>query len=182
MNRKQNILLEFFNEGKSKFFLKEKRNITSGISERNLCGRLSIYLELLLGKYNLDGYYADTEYNRKQNDRVKTILDKNMEVVTINCDLIIHSRGEKMEADNLIAVEMKKSTRPEDEKLSDKLRLRALTKSSYDDVWSYDGKAHPEHVCGYQLGIYIELDIENENYKIEGFISGEKEFESTASF
>ena len=175
MTHEQSSLLEFFNEGKTKFFQKEKRNIISGISERNLCGRLSIYLESLLEKYGLKGYYADTEYNRKQNETaVKSKLDENMEVVTINCDLILHSRGEKMGNDNLIAIEMKKSTRPEEEKLSDKLRLRALTKSSYDGVWSYDGKAHPEHVCGYQLGIFIEIDIDKRNYLVEGYIGEEK--------
>ena len=110
--------------------------------------------------------------------RMKRTDEKQREKSVMTRDIAIDDNT----ADNLIAVEMKKSTRPEDEKLSDKLRLRALTKSSYDDVWSYDGKAHPEHVCGYQLGIYIELDIENENYKIEGYVSGEKEFESAASF
>ena len=105
-----------------------------------------------------------------------------MEVVTINCDLILHSRGEKMGNDNLIAIEMKKSTRPEEEKLSDKLRLRALTKSSYDDIWSYDGKAHPEHVCGYQLGIYIEIDIDKRNYLVEGYIGGKKKLETREAF
>ena len=182
MTNQQSSLFELFNEGKTKFFLKEKRNIISGISERNLCGRLSIYLESLLEKYGLKSYYTDTEYNRKQNERVKTILDENMEVVTINCDLILHSRGEKMGNDNLIAIEMKKSTRPEEEKLSDKLRLRALTKSSYDDIWSYDGKAHPDHVCGYQLGIYIEIDIDKRNYLVEGYIGGKKKLETREAF
>lgn len=182
MTNQQSSLLKFFEEAKTSFFIKEKRNITSRVSERNLCGRLSINLELLLEKYKLKGYYTDTEYNRKQNERVKTILDQNMEVVTINCDLIVHSRGEKMGNDNLIAVEMKKSTRPEAEKLSDKMRLRALTKSSYDDIWSYDGKAHPEHVCGYQLGIYLELNIEKSIYLVEGFIGGVRAFEMSEKF
>lgn len=182
MTSHQSFLLKFFDEGKTKFFLKEKRNIISGVSEINLCGRLSINLELLLEKYNLIGYYTDTEYNRKQNERVKTILDENMAVVTINCDLIVHSRGEKMGNDNLIAIEMKKSTRPEEEKLSDKMRLRALTKSSYDNIWSFDGKAHPEHVCGYELGIYLEIDIEKRDYFVEGFIGGEKTFETSKNF
>ncbi|PKV52227.1 hypothetical protein ATE84_4334 [Aquimarina sp. MAR_2010_214] len=178
----QEFLLIFFNEAKAKFFQKEKRNILSGVSERNLCGRLSIYLETLLEKYELENYYSDPEYNRKQNERVKTILDENMEVVTINCDLIVHSRGERMDSDNLIAIEMKKSNRPEAEKISDKLRLRALTKASYDGIWSYDGKAHPEHVCGYQLGIYIEINNDDMNYLIEGFISGEKVFDTIEFF
>jgi hypothetical protein len=182
MSELQTLLLSFFNDGKFRFFERETENIIDGISERNLCGRLSTYLEFLLEKYNLTEYYSDTEYNRKQNGEVKTILDDNMEIITINCDLIVHSRGSIPKKDNLLAIEMKKSTRPEYEKISDKKRLRTLTKSSYDGVWSYDGKTHPEHVCGYELGIYIELDIENRNCIIEGFLKGEKSFEQIEKF
>jgi hypothetical protein len=53
---------------------------------------------------------------------------------------------------------MKKASAPENEKQNDKLRLMALTKDSYDDVWSFDGKTLPEHVCGYTLGIYYESE------------------------
>src|SRR5699024_5877495 len=63
--------------------------------------------------------------------------------------------------DNLIALEMKKSYRPMKEKENDKARLVALTKDSYDGVWSFDGKTLPEHVCGYDLGIYYEIDSKN---------------------
>ena len=182
MNEIQNNLYAFFNEGKVKFFEREVDNILDGTSERNLCGRLAIYLEFLLEKHGLTEYFADPEYNRKQNGKVKTMLGENMEVVTINCDLIIHSRGNEMEMDNLLAIEMKKSTRSEDDKVSDKNRLRTLTKSSYDDVWSYDGNTHPEHVCSYQLGIYFELDIENRNYIIEGFVRGKREFQTQEEF
>lgn len=47
------------------------------------------------------------------------------------------------------------------EKENDKARLVALTKDSYDGVWSFDGKTLPEHVCGYDLGIYYEIDSNN---------------------
>ncbi|MGS2764806.1 hypothetical protein [Sinomicrobium sp. M5D2P9] len=118
---------------------------------------------ILLEKYELSEYYSDPEYNRKQNGEIKTILDHEMKEVKINCDVIIHSRGNNIGNDNLLALEMKKSNRPEYEKASDKIRLRALTKESYDDVWSNDGKTFPEYVCGYELGIYMELDIDNRN-------------------
>ncbi len=36
----------------------------------------------------------------------------------------------------------------------------ALTKDSYEDIWSFDGKTLPEHVCRYALGIYYDV-----NYK-----------------
>lgn len=174
MTKLQIKLFNLFNEAKEKLFLKEIDNIIAGVNERNLCGRLSTYMEILLEKYELTEYYSDTEYNRKQNGEIKTILDDEMNVVTINCDVIIHSRGNKIGYDNLLAIEMKKSNRPEQEKINDKKRLRALTKVSYDDVWSNDGKTFPEHVCGYALGIYMELDIFNRNCLFESYRNGSK--------
>lgn len=174
MTENQKGLVNLIGEGKDMFFRKERANILSGVSERNLCGRLALYLESLLPKYNLEEYFCDTEYNRKQDGKIKTILDENHQIVTINCDLIIHSRGIFLNRDNIVAIEMKKSNRPNLEKISDSNRLRALTKSSFDDIWSYDGKTHPEHVCGYELGIFFEIDVEKHIYFIEGFTNGEK--------
>ena|SRR3990167_5742499 len=154
------------------FFRTEAENIVLGTNERNLCGRLSIHLNNLLPGFGLDRYYADTEYNRKQNGRVKTILDHQHVIVTINCDLILHSRGELVTEDNLIAFELKKSTRPNQEKEDDRNRLRAMTKASYDDIWSADGIAHPEHVCGYFIGAFVELDIRSRTYLVEKYAHG----------
>ncbi|TKG87406.1 hypothetical protein EYV94_28330 [Puteibacter caeruleilacunae] len=159
------------------FFEEELENILNNTNERNLCGRLAIYLEKIAKEHKVDGYYADPEYNRKQNGQVKTILDEEMNVVTINCDIILHSRGNIIEQDNLIAIEMKKSNRPSDEKESDKKRLRALTKESYDDIWSFDGKALPDYVCGYILGFYLELDIRNRNCLVECYQKGVKRYD-----
>lgn len=75
--------------------------------------------------------------------------------------------------DNLIAIEMKKADRIEAEKDKDRNRLRAMTKSTYDGVWSYDGVTRPEHVCGYELGIFIELDRTKRSFKIEQFRDGD---------
>jgi hypothetical protein len=47
-----------------------------------------------------------------------------------------------------------------------------MTKASYDDVWSYDRKTLPEHVCGYELGIFIELDSDRETFRLEQFRGG----------
>ena len=140
MNEIQNKLYAFFNEGKVKFFEREVDNILAGTSERNLCGRLSIYLERLLKKYGLTEYYSDPEYNRKQNGKVKTILDDDMEIVTINCDLIIHSRGKEMGNDNLLAIEMKKYTRPNNEKISDKNRLRTMIIEIIKSMFLFEAK------------------------------------------
>lgn len=76
--------------------------------------------------------------------------------------------------DNLISVEMKKSERPNAEKVDDRKRSRAVTKSSFDDVWSNNGIALPEHVCGYALGAFIELNRNQRRCRVEYFVSGEK--------
>jgi hypothetical protein len=168
------IVEQIFQEAKDIFFVEECDNILSDIAERNLCGRMSIYLTCKLKEYNITGYFADTEYNRKQGGQVKTILDDELNIVTIQSDLIVHSRGKFIEQDNLLAIEMKKSTRPEAEKIADRNRLRAMTKTSYDDVWSADGQTHPEHVCGYILGVYIILNIAARKYTLEFYRHGEQ--------
>lgn len=150
----------------------ETENILSGVSERNLCGRLAPILENVAKEYRLTEYFADIEYNRKQNGQIKTILDEKFKVITINCDLILHSRGNNVERDNLIAIEMKKSSRSNEEKENDRARLRAMTKSSYDGIWSFDGETHPKHVCGYELGAFVELNSNIREIQIEYFASG----------
>ena len=167
------MLEELFDESLEEFFNRETENILNGVAERNLCCRLALYLENNAAKYELSEYYADTEYNRNQNGRIKTILDDNMQVVSINCDIILHSRGEIVDRDNLIAIEMKKSERPEEEKVSDRVRLRALTKDSYDEIWSFDGKSLPEYVCGYEIGYFIEINRATRKYILQTFSKGE---------
>jgi len=165
-------LIHLFNDAFKQFLKKNLNNILNDTAERNLCSRFGYDFELLFNKYAVTGYYADTEYNRKQEGKVKTILDEEMIIVPIQCDLIIHSRGENISNDNLIAIEMKKSTRPNSEKISDRKRLRALTKDSYNDIWSNDGIALPEHVCGYDLGIYLILNIQKRYFEVEYYFKG----------
>lgn len=155
----EQLLIDLFDESTDFFLEDEVENILDDVAERNLCGRLAIHITPKLAKYDLSDYYADPEYNRKNGGQVKTILDAEMNVITIQCDLIVHSRGKNMEHDNLIAIEMKKSTRPEAEKEADRKRLKAMTKDSFDGIWSYDGKTHPEHVCGYKIGVYMIINI-----------------------
>lgn len=176
------LLLQLFDECSDIFLEDEIENILDDVAERNLCGRLAIHMSPKLTEYELKGYYADPEYNRKQGGKVKTILDDEMNVITIQCDLIIHSRGKIMGQDNLIAIEMKKSTRPEAEKIEDRKRLRAMTKDPDDDLYSYDGETHPEHVCGYILGVYMILNLAQRTCVFEYYQHGEKVYEKTQNF
>lgn len=165
---------KMYSDAIESFLKMEAETILDDVSERNLCGRLAIQLEREIQARGLEGYVADTEYNRKQRGHVKTILSDNMEIINITCDLIVHSRGRVIQNDNLIAIEMAKPNKTTADILADKNRLRALTKSSYDGVWSYGDGAHPEHVCGYVMGIFIMVDRVNRVLKAEVFRSGER--------
>ena len=96
--------------------------------------------------------------------------------MTIVCDLILHSRGRSKWQDNLIAVEMKKSTRLSSDKQSDRERLMALTRLT-DGVWSADGVTLPEHVCGYVLGVYYEINFNDMTALLEYYSNGVKQTE-----
>lgn len=167
-------LFSIFKSTYQRFFAEETQNILNGVSERNLCARLGYLLQNELADSPYCDYFVDPEYNRKQNGELKTILEDGIEVVTINCDLIAHTRGELIEHDNLIALEMKKSTATLDEKEKDRKRLKALTKDTYDDVWSLDGLNHPEHVCGYKLGVYMELNLNRRRCLFEYYNKGKR--------
>ena len=106
MGSLEDQLRELFSEALQLFFRRERANIRSGVSERNLCARLAMAIEIVRRRYGFGAYYADVEYNRKQDRRVKTILGPNLVEIPITADLILHSRGER-DPDNLIAVEMK---------------------------------------------------------------------------
>jgi hypothetical protein len=81
---KRDKLLKLFRESINIFFTEEVENILNGVAERNLCGRLAIYITDKLKEYEVTGYYADTEYNRKQNGlklHDQSILLKHMAIV-----------------------------------------------------------------------------------------------------
>ena len=172
-----------------RFVASDLKIIRANANERALCGRLSIHMHCLLYEYDLEDYYIDVEYNRKhgpedhygdvednrKQGEIKTIFDKGGEIVKITSDIILHSRGEPVklhngpvQLHNLIAIEMKKSTQSKESKNDDRKRLEALTKSILD------GGTHPEHVCDYQLGFYIELDISSRTFLFERYERGQK--------
>ena len=55
----------------------------------------------------------------------------------------------------------------------DRKRLKLLTKVSFDDIWSADGRSLPEHVCGYVLGVYYEINYRRKEILIEYYYKGE---------
>lgn len=165
-------LKQIFNKANNIFLKNDIELFDNDVAERTLCGALKSHLEKQLLNDKIYDYHVDVEYNRNYG-QVKTILDDNLEVVNIQCDLIVHSRGNNIQQDNLIAIEMKKSYRDGSSKNSDKMRLRALTKSTYDkDIWSYDGSSLPERVCRYILGVFYEIDNEDKVIFLEYYRNG----------
>jgi len=171
----EEVIREIFNSSLQAFLVQERQEILKGVNERNNCARWGFYLESIAREHGLTSYKADPEYNRKQDGQIKTIIDGQNRVVTINCDLILHSRGNNTLEDNLIAIEVKKHDQPSVEKNSDRERLRALTKSSFDGIWMNDGTAPPTHVCGYRLGVFVELNRKRRICSVEYFKDGEFE-------
>lgn len=116
------------------------------------------------------GYYTDVEYNRSRNGTIKTcaktIMNGALKEIKINCDLIVHARGTKS-PENLIAIEMKKSRAKMEYKESDRNRLKALTMHDFNGTISGDGKTIPKYVCGYQLGVYYEINSRQRSILIE---------------
>lgn len=146
-------LKEMFLEANRAFLENHVILIRRKISERCLCGALMYELNKQLEKKNLKKYYADIEFNRDE-DNVKRISCKSDDGVyskRIFTDIIVHSRGE-VSLDNLIALEMKKSTARREAKERDKNKLSLLTSSYF---------------YKYKLGVYYEINHKKRQILVE---------------
>ena len=152
-------LIDIFEKAKNEFLEKEKNIIKNDTNERTLTQRLAFYLELQLRKnIKYENYSVDCEYNRKEEDIKRLKFGKNTDKKEIYPDIIVHQRKIK---NNLIAIEMKKTTSRNTDKIKDIEKLKALT----DEKNCYS----------YILGIYFELDItDNNNNIINFFVDGEE--------
>lgn len=166
--------MQIFINSSEKFLNNETELILSGVSERCLCGSFMIILNRAMKRSEFSKYFTDIEYNRNFDGKIKTIINNKMEVINITCDLIVHSRGNIPDNDNLIAIEMKRSNHPEQEKNKDRNRLIALTKPTNDSMtYSVDGRVLPEHVCGYKVGVFYEINLDQRSVHIEYYRNGE---------
>lgn len=150
-------LIDIFKKAKNEFLEKEKSIIKNDTNERTLTQRLAFYLELQLRKnIKYENYSVDCEYNRKEEDIKRLKFGKNTDKKEIYLDIIVHQRKIK---NNLIAIEMKKTTSRNTDKIKDIEKLEALTDRKND--------------YHYTLGIYFELDITDNNNIINFFVDGE---------
>lgn len=175
-----------FERANSLLLSQDKSLFISQVAERTLCGALMLHIhDIIRNDKSFDGYYTDVEYNRNKGNVktiCKTIRGQEEQIIRINCDMILHSRGQRREQDNLLALEMKKSTRSIDERNKDRNRLIALTKDSFDDIWAWNGRNLPEHVCRYVLGVYYEINYRRKTILIEYYQHGEKTYSYTIGF
>ena len=99
-------LVTLFENANCAFLLTEHGLFRTRVAERTLCGALMLHIhDIIKEDDSYVGYYTDVEYNRNRGGIKtirKTIRGQHEEIITINCDLILHSRGENMEQDNLI--------------------------------------------------------------------------------
>ena len=178
------VLVYLFNDAVNCWFEKDKKLLDDNCSEPAMCGALMVHLNEKIKNTLFEDYHADVEYNRNEGStkskgaKIKTIYDvngfQNSGFISIICDLVLHSRGNNKQQDNLIAVEMKKASALDDDKMEDRARLKALTNNiSKGVVYNPDGKTLPQDVCRYILGIFIEIDTKNSELKIEYYRKGE---------
>ena len=173
-NEKIVELIGIFEKAKEKFLKDEKEIIRIDINERTLSARLMFHLQTILLEDELyrekyKTYSVDCEYNRINEYKIKTLkryenfeIDDNSDKIRkIFPDIILHKRKEE---DNLIVIEMKKSTsNNKDCKEKDRERLKIMTDLNDPNNFNYT------------LGVCFEVDtIGNNNHIIEFFVNGKE--------
>ena len=112
------------------FNQKEKYLIKNDLSERCICARFAMYLSKALIQTRYRDYDVDVEYNRGTHGKEFTV--KSIEQKPIVVDLIVHKRGYDIKNgfNNLICMEMKKSTNRRGCK-DDEIRLNKMVDYRY---------------------------------------------------
>lgn len=130
----------------------ERYLIENDLSERCICSRFAFCVSKIISDTQYCDYYVDVEYNRGAlgDTRIAKVLDGRK----IYCDLIVHKRGydEVYGFDNLICVEMKKTTSRVGTE-ADEERLAQLTS------WSRGFR--------YKIGYMIIIDLQEERLRIK---------------
>ena len=105
---------------------KDYFNIRIGVSERNICARLAHHMETIMHeKDNFRDYFADVEYNRKNDGTIKHSEGYKKVSLLMVSDLIVHKRNAD---NNLLAVEMKRWNNPK-KREHDRFRLKSVVSS-----------------------------------------------------
>lgn len=101
-------------------------NIAAGVSERNICARLAHHMENVMHEMNdYNDYYADVEYNRKNDGTGKNWESPHKVPLPMVADLIVHKRNAEH---NLMSIEMKRWNNY-DKRKEDRKRLESVVSS-----------------------------------------------------
>ena len=164
-------LKDLFCEANRAFIEKDLDLLYEDISERCLCGALMHELNKQLEKNDCNNYYADVEFNRNKK-RIKQLHNDDGFVSNILPDIIVHSRGKEI-PDNLLVLEIKKSSANQQDKENDRNRLKMMT------TLNCQGSHHSYE---YLLGIYYEIDLGKKRIFIEFYKDGEIVEENNLSY
>lgn len=148
MDDQQNDLLEIVQKAIELFGKNDRYLIENDLSERCICARFAICLTTALENTSYSSYSVDVEYNRGMDGKERAL--KRIDDKPIFVDLIVHKRGYDCDYgfDNLICIEMKKSTNPIGCE-HDEERLRKMTDRAYG-------------FC-YKLGVMLLIDMDANN-------------------
>ena len=123
---RNNIIDGFLIPSLQRLYEKDYFNIRIGVSERNICARLAHHMETIMHeKDNFRDYFADVEYNRKNDGTIKHSEGYKKVSLLLVSDLIVHKRNAD---NNLLAVEMKRWNNYDKRKV-DRDRLKSVVSS-----------------------------------------------------
>ena len=123
---RNNIINDILIPSLQRLYEKDYFNIRIGVSERNICARLAHHMETIMHeKDNFRDYFADVEYNRKNDGTIKHSEGYKKVSLLMVSDLIVHKRNAD---NNLLAVEMKRWNNY-DKRKEDRDRLKSVVSS-----------------------------------------------------
>lgn len=110
MNNQQQELKSIVCRALETFNNQETYLIKNDLSERCICSKFAMHLTNALQDSEYSEYIVDVEYNRGMDGNERSPKRANDKLITV--DLIVHKRGYDCNYgfDNLICIEMKKST------------------------------------------------------------------------
>lgn len=163
-------------EALQQLLTRDRHLLKEDINEPAISHRLAVYLESQFDDFNIDCEYngnVDADSGRKYINILKDkaeqlkLLDKNTDdqELVYRCvypDIIVHKRGYNGPENNLLIIEVKKSSNPNNGDW-DMEKLSRFTSSEYDNRFNY------------QYGAFIRFTVrQHPNYSIQWFQEGQK--------
>lgn len=153
----RNIIFDLLENALEEFYAKEQRNLELDIHEIAHGHRLALYFEKQIREYDevhqeklFENYYVDIEFNRTEGGAVKTVV-YNGELHETRCDILLHSKGNVPDRENLLIIELKKEH---------------STNKEQEDIWEINRMVSPREegapdaaICNTLLGVYLKIGL-----------------------